>query len=167
MNRCDQEKRLTLFLLGDLSEQEEAEISRHLAGCATCQACAHELEPVLQALSDGLTKDNAKVPRFDLHHQLTLLSVPPESTHQVIDWMARSRPWLVAAASALVVVGLSYFLIFSAMYSRYYTLGTAAAGAAQTQPLTGPSGWLMRHVAPTAGRPYPNLVDNMRAARKK
>jgi hypothetical protein len=34
--RCDQEKWLTPFLLGDLTERDEADFSRHLANCASC-----------------------------------------------------------------------------------------------------------------------------------
>ena len=83
MNRCEQENRLTPFLLGDLSEREEADFSRHLAECTACQECARELSPVLQSLADGLAKDGGTAPKFDLHHQLRLLSVPPESTHRV------------------------------------------------------------------------------------
>ncbi|MEI6212144.1 MAG: von Willebrand factor type A domain-containing protein [bacterium] len=132
--RCDQEKWLTPFLLGDLTERDEADFSRHLASCTSCQDCARDLSPVLQTLADGLAKDDTTAPRFDLHHQMTLLTVPAENPHRVIAWMARSRPWLVAAASALVVTGLSYFVLFSSMSRQYgyngYDRGTSAAGAA-------------------------------------
>lgn len=117
--RCDQEKWLTPFLLGDLTERDEADFSRHLAGCDSCQDCARELSPVLQSLSNGLARDDATAPRFDLHHQLTLLTVPAENPHRVIEWMSRARPWLVAAACALVVTGLSYFVLFSSMSRQY------------------------------------------------
>ena len=150
MNGCDQENRLTPYLLGDLAETEAADFSRHLAGCTACQKCAAEISPVLHALSDGLAKDNHQVPRFDLHHQLDLLCVPPESTHRVLDWFSRSRPWLVAAASALVVTGLSYFLLFSSMHSRYY-LGTDVAGTGASQTADA-SGWFARGGAPSIAR---------------
>ncbi|MEI8241810.1 MAG: von Willebrand factor type A domain-containing protein [bacterium] len=131
MNRCEQENRLTPFLLGDLSERDEAEFSRHLAGCAACQDCARELSLVLKTLADGLAKDGAHAPRFDLRHQLQLLSVPAESTHRVIDWMARSRPWLAAAACALIVTGLAYAALFSSMFRQYgWTARRAGPGGA-------------------------------------
>jgi Ca-activated chloride channel family protein len=129
MNRCEQENRLTAFLLGDLSEKDEAEFSRHLAGCVACQDCARELSPVLKTLADGLAKDGAHAPRFDLRHQLQLLSVPAESTHRVIDWLARSRPWLAAAAGALIVCGLVYAALFSSMSGQYgWTAHRAGSG---------------------------------------
>ena len=119
MNCCDHENRLTLFLLGDLSERDEAEFSRHLADCARCQENARMLSPVLKALETGLARDHVRTPRFDLHHQLTLLSVPAESTHRLVDWMVRARPWLVAAASGMVVTGLIYAVVFSSMLQQY------------------------------------------------
>ncbi len=157
MNRCEQEKRLTPYLLGDLSEREEADFSRHLAECTACQECARELSPVLQSLADGLAKDGGTVPKFDLHHQLRILSVQPESTHRVLDWMSRSRPWLVAAASALVVTGLSYYLLFSSM-SRQYGWGVVRAAK-----YSRPGGWATMANAQIVAS-EPNALESAKSA---
>jgi Ca-activated chloride channel family protein len=143
MNRCDQEQRLTPYLLGDLSEREEAEYSRHLAGCAVCQASASELTPVLQSLADGLARDGERQPRLSPARRRQLLRVPAApADHKVIRWAARPRPWLAAAACLLLALVFSAVLIPSFMKSRSssragaaFTLGTMGRTVPERDPL--------------------------------
>jgi len=134
MNRCDQEKRLNAFLLGDLPNGKRR--SSPPIWCAACQESARELSPVLQSLSAGLAKDNAPGSAFRSASSIDASERCAGSTHRVIDWMARSRPWLVAAACAVGCDRLSYFVLFSSMSRQYGWSGRraqlGAAGAAQS-----------------------------------
>ena len=148
MNRCDQENRLTPFLLGDLSEPEAAEFRRHLAGCAACQEKARELSPVLKSLAAALARDRDQNPRFDMRHQLDLLSVPAERTHRVLDWMAHPRPWLVAAACALIVTGLTYSVVKMSITRQGFRQTKTDEVPILLGPSPTPWAWLAQHVSP-------------------
>ena len=54
---CPHEEKLTAWLLGDLSQEEQQEMTRHLEGCASCRAVREELSRVLRPLCSGLAKD--------------------------------------------------------------------------------------------------------------
>lgn len=123
MTACDQEQRLTPFLLGDLPAAEADAYRRHLAQCKTCQQAACELEPVVAALRSALKPDAADDLLLDPPRRAQLLAVTPAAEPaarrvpgrrfggRVILWAARPRAWLAMAASLILIVGVVLFLI--------------------------------------------------------
>ena len=55
---CPYEEKLTAWLLGDLSPEEQQDMTCHLEGCAACRAACEELSRVLSPLRSGLEKDS-------------------------------------------------------------------------------------------------------------
>jgi Ca-activated chloride channel family protein len=106
MKTCDQENRLTPFLLGDLPKAESDAFREHLTHCSSCQEESRELEPVLAALSKALARD-AQIPtRLGPRRRAQLLHVRPVRSGGVIRWVARPRRWLAVAAGLAVLLGL-------------------------------------------------------------
>ena len=54
---CPYEEKVTAWLLGDLSPEEQRDVTSHLDGCAACRAVCAELSRVLTPLRSGLEKD--------------------------------------------------------------------------------------------------------------
>ena len=54
---CPFEEKLTSWLLGDLSAQEQNEVTCHVFTCASCRQECDELRKVLFPLRSGLHKD--------------------------------------------------------------------------------------------------------------
>lgn len=106
MTRCNYDNRLTAFLLGDLPAPEAAAVRQHAAQCAACQAALRDLEPILAALRTGLAADAGTNPRLDIGHRHKALGTRPQSRYRVIRWAAKRRPWLLAAACFMVVLGI-------------------------------------------------------------
>lgn len=103
MNICDQDKRLTPFLLGDLPEPESAAMRQHLAQCPACQAARTELEPMLEALKQALAADAASAPRLDAARRQAVLAVenvPVAATPSVMPLRQFRRNRLSAAGRA-------------------------------------------------------------------
>jgi len=54
---CPHEEKLTAWLLGDLSPEEQAAFTKHLETCETCRAMRDDFSSVLSPLQSGLAKD--------------------------------------------------------------------------------------------------------------
>ena len=97
---CQYEEKLTSWLLGDLSPQEQDKMSCHVFECASCRAECDELRRVLFPLRSGLHKD------LGLFKQ-----------KRTLPWTSRlmASPWLRHAAVLLVSCS-----IVCAVMSLYY-----------------------------------------------
>lgn|GEM_PF-5858351 len=105
---CPYEERLTAWLLGDLSRNEQEAVARHLDSCETCRALRDELTDVLTPLQSGLAKDR--------HLSPDRKRVPPGHwLSRVGAWTFNRAPWLRAAALILVSIGALF-----ALMSLYY-----------------------------------------------
>ncbi len=107
MKRCDQEERLTPFLLGDLPGPEADAVRRHLTQCAACQTTVRHLEPTLALLRSALARDAAANPQLAPARRARLLAVRPQSRARIIRWVSRPMPWLAAAAGLIVLAGVT------------------------------------------------------------
>lgn len=138
MKTCDQENRLTPFLLGDLPKAESDAFRQHLTHCASCQEESRELEPVLAALSKALAHD-AQIPtRLERRRRAILLRVRPVRSGGVIRWVARPRRWLAIAAGVTVLLGLVGSLVVVNLSGRSCSARlSAAAGVAETGAVDG------------------------------
>jgi Ca-activated chloride channel family protein len=105
MKICDQDKQLTPFLLGELSETESAAVLQHLEQCPECQASRQELEPTLQALQQGLARDAAAPLALAAAQRRALLAIRPQARRPLLFWLRVYAPALAAAASLVVVLG--------------------------------------------------------------
>ena len=100
---CPYEEKLTAWLLGDLSPEEQEAMARHLDGCATCRAMRDELASVLTPLKGGLAKDQRlRVPAAQRPRRRA-----PAFFH---------APWVRAAALFLVSFG-TLFALFGLFYN--------------------------------------------------
>ena len=110
---CPYEEKLTAWLLGDLSPEEQETVTRHLAACATCRAMRDELASVLAPLKGGLAKDQRlRVPAVQRpRHRVTAFLHAP--------WIRAAALFLVSVSTLFVLFGLFY----SATTERKKTVG--------------------------------------------
>jgi hypothetical protein len=73
---------------------------------------------------------------------------------------AAFRPFLLATSPALSSTA-------NVMKGKPVWAKARPQGLGKPKPLSAPAKGAAKKAAKAAGRPYPNLVDNMRAARKK
>jgi Ca-activated chloride channel family protein len=108
MNMCDQDKRLTPFLLGDLPGPEADAVRLHLAQCAACQESVRQIEPTLAALRNVLARDAGAKLQIPPACRARLLAVRPQSPRfRIIRWVSRPRAWLGIAAGLILGLGIS------------------------------------------------------------
>ena len=97
---CPYEERLTVWLLGDLSEAEREEMDAHVRACAECAAEARELKAVLSSLQSGLKKDT----------ELTVESKKAVRAPLFGVWMRR--------AALLAISGGAFFCLLGYLYNK-------------------------------------------------
>lgn len=141
MKTCEQENRLTPFLLGDLPKAEADAFRQHLTRCDSCQELSRELEPVLASLSQAFAHD-AQIPfRLESRRRAQLLQVRPVPSGGVIRWVARPRRWLAIAAGVMVLLTLVGSLVVVNLSGRSCSARLSASldrGAPECMEKDGP-----------------------------
>jgi hypothetical protein len=105
---CPHEEKLTAWLLGDLSPEEQQAMTRHMDGCDSCRAVSEELLRVLKPLRSGLAKDRS------LHVEPKAGSLARRRNRWAWLWF-RPHEGLKRAAILTVSIG-SLFALISAVY---------------------------------------------------
>ena len=97
---CQYEEKLTSWLLGDLSPQEQDEITSHVFTCASCRKECDELRRVLFPLRSALQKDQHLFkPKRNIHWTQRLLAAP---------WMRQAAVLLISCSIVCAVMTLYY-----------------------------------------------------------
>lgn len=97
---CQYEEKLTSWLLGDLSPQEQDEISCHVFTCASCRKECDELRRVLFPLRSALYKDQGLFkPKRSVHWTQRMLGAP---------WMRQAAILLISCSIVCAVMTLYY-----------------------------------------------------------
>lgn len=97
---CQYEEKLTSWLLGDLSPQEQDEVSCHVFTCASCRKECDELRRVLFPLRSALYKDQGLFkPKRTIPWTQRILSAP---------WIRQAAVLLISATIVCAVMTLYY-----------------------------------------------------------
>lgn len=110
--KCEEmQSNLTLYLLGDLSEDDRALVESHLDTCSVCQAIVQELKPTLDLLGVALAGTSCAPERLAPEHVEGITSAfqVPEKPRE--PWFMQGHPKLALAASLTFIVGLCCLLI--------------------------------------------------------
>lgn len=148
MNTCDQDQRLTPFLLGDLPGPEADAVRRHLAQCAVCQESVRQIEPTLAALRSALAHDADTHLQFSPVRRASLLAVRPQPRRRIIRWLRAHRSLLAAAACITLILGsmlmkASGSACKTAAACRAAMLECSVANTEVDLPTAGPVGGLL------------------------
>ncbi len=103
---CPYEEKITAFLLGDLSPEDQQALTRHFDMCASCRNVRDELSRVVIPLRSGLEKDKR------LHIPLRPLNrtaaVPRHLWWQRHEWLRHAALFAVSFCTLFALINVAY-----------------------------------------------------------
>ena len=110
--KCEQiQQSLTLYLLGDLSSDDQAVVKTHVDACPVCQAIVQDLRPTLDLLGDVLADASHAPERLSPQRLANIRDCVPAALEPREKWFFRGHPRLALAASLAFVLGLCCVMI--------------------------------------------------------
>jgi Ca-activated chloride channel family protein len=102
---------LTLYILGDLSPDDQTAVKTHVDICPVCQAIVQDLRPTLDLLGDVLADTSHAPERLSPQRLANIRDLQPAVAAARERWFLRGHPRLALAASLTFVLGLCCMMI--------------------------------------------------------